>query len=67
MIYTIERASWDSENKAPCTGAYMEDGQWHISIGDINQFVDEVGDIVIYKQRGEGHLKHIVIYDGYIE
>jgi hypothetical protein len=78
MLFNIVRQSkrlQDVENK-PCTKAYWNGERWQItltSIEDLNNLIEEVGDIVIEKEPESKYdikvseIKEITIYDEYIE
>jgi hypothetical protein len=72
MLFDIVRQSKrvvDIENK-PCTKAQWNGDNWQIilsSIEDLNDLIDEVGDIVIEKDYIGVNTREITIYDDNIE
>lgn len=68
MKFTIDTASWNCDNSAPCEKAYLEDGEWHVDIDTLDELmklIDEVDTSIIIDSHDNKHC--ILIYDHYIE
>ncbi len=69
MKYTIERASSFFTNNQPCKEAYRdkESDLWIVEIEDLDAFIEKYKRIVIDCNGFLDGIKHIIIYDDYIE
>lgn len=68
MKFTIDTASWNCDDSAPCEKAYLEDGEWHVDIDtldDLMKLINEVNTSIIIDPHDNKNC--ILIYDHYIE